>query len=207
MEEKIFEIKKWLGSGSLNVFGMPFAGKDTQGAIITGLLDGELVSGGDVLRHYHDQSRLRELLSTGKLIPTDVYFEVVLPYIAQEKLTSKPLILSSVGRMNGEQETILKATEQSGHPTKGVIMLNLSEEKVWERFEESRKLKDRGDRDDDDTEVLKVRLQEFLEKTKPVIDFYDKHGVLIEVDGSGTREETTNFIIESLHHRAAGNKN
>ncbi len=173
MDEKIAEIKKWLGQGSLNIFGMPFAGKDTQGAITTGLLGGELVSGGDVLRHYHDQSKLRQLLSTGKLIPTDVYFKVLLPYIAQEKLTNKPLVLSSVGRMDGEQETILKATKQSGHPTKAVIMLNLDEEKVWERFEESRNLKDRGERSDDAKEVLKVRLKEFLEKTKPVVDFYN----------------------------------
>ena len=29
MEEKITVIKQWLGTGSINVFGLPFSGKDT----------------------------------------------------------------------------------------------------------------------------------------------------------------------------------
>ena len=31
MEAKIAKIKTWLGTGSINIFGLPMSGKDTQG--------------------------------------------------------------------------------------------------------------------------------------------------------------------------------
>ena len=202
MEEKIDFIKDWLGSGSLNIFGIPFAGKDTQGRLLAEMFGGELVAGGDVLRHYPDQTKLKELLSTGELIPTEVYMDVVLPFMMQEKFNGKPLILSSVGRMDGEQETILEAGEKSSHPTKAVVMLNLDDDEVNKRFEAAKELNDRGERADDDEEVLKTRLKEFHEKTQPVVDFYREKGLLIDIDGSVSRDQVTEAIINALYERA-----
>ena len=31
MDQKITLIKNWIGTGSINVFGLPFSGKDTVG--------------------------------------------------------------------------------------------------------------------------------------------------------------------------------
>jgi adenylate kinase len=203
MEEHIRQVKQWLQHGSINIFGKPFAGKDTQGQILAELLDGELIAGGDILRSYHDQEQINRLMSTGNLFPTDLYLQIVLPYLSRPEIANKPLMLSAVGRLSGEETVIMKATHDSGHPIKAVVLMDLSEQEVWRRFEESLKQHDRGDRADDHREVLQNRLKKYEEKTQPVISFYRQQGLLVEVDGSLPREEVTKVIFERLAERAA----
>lgn len=202
MEEQKTNIKRWLGTGSINIFGRPFAGKDTQGEILCQLLDAELIAGGDILRSYHDQAKIKQLMSTGDLFPTDFYLSVVLPYLSNNELDGRPLILSSIGRMKGEESTIMEATERSGHPMKAVILLNLSEQEVRERFQATRSLGDRGIREDDNHQALENRLVKFKEQTMPVIEYYKNLGLLIEVNGTKPKDEVTKDIINQLHQLA-----
>lgn len=95
------QLKAWLGSGSINIFGRPFAGKDTQGKKLAALFDATLLGGGDILRGSTMPERIKALMRTGELIPTDDYISIVLPYLSQPALAGKPLILSSVGRWHG----------------------------------------------------------------------------------------------------------
>ncbi len=201
-DPRIDAIKGWLGTGSINLFGRPFAGKDTQGEKLADMLGGKLVGGGDILRHYPDQATLKKLLSTGELIPTDMYLKIVLPYLSRNDLAVYPFILSSVGRMDGEQEAIMQATRETNHPIKAVVNLELNEDEVRRRFDAAQKLADRGERDDDSLDALEVRLKEFREKTVPVVDYYNKVGLLISVDGTGSREAITEHILETLYKKA-----
>jgi adenylate kinase len=198
MEDQIKIIKKWLGSGSINLFGSPFAGKDTQGLIIAELLDAHLVAGGDILRSYPDQEKIKELMSTGNLFPTDLYMEIVLPFLSQDEFSGKPLLLSAVGRLHGEEQIISNATAESGHPIKAVINMELSESEVWRRFEESKKNNDRGNRADDQEDALKNRLLKFKAQTLPVIEFYRNKGLVIDINGNLSKEEVTSSITKEL---------
>jgi adenylate kinase len=198
MTKQIQKITTWLQAGSINLFGLPFAGKDTQGRTLANLLGGALLGGGDILRSHHDPEKIKDVMSAGGLIPSDFYFSLVLPFLSQPKFKDKPLILDAVGRSQGEEPTILKATASSGHPLKAVVLLKLTEEEVWLRFDQAMLGNDRGQRTDDHREVLKNRLQKFRLKTLPVIEFYRKQGLLIEVDGSKSRAEVTNEILDKL---------
>ena len=198
MEDQIQKIKKWLGTGSINLFGSPFAGKDTQGLVIADLLDAQLVAGGDILRSYQDQDELERIMATGSLIPSEFYLKIIVPYLSQSEFEGKPLILSAVGRLHGEEQIIKKATDESGHPIKAVINMELSEDDVWNRFEESKKNHDRGDRADDQEDALKNRLIKFKSQTIPVIEYYRNNGLVIDVDGNLPREEVTSSIINEL---------
>lgn len=202
MDDQVKTISKWLATGSINIFGSPFAGKDTQGLILADILGGALVAGGDILRSYPDQEKIKQMMSTGDLFPTDFYMSIVLPFLSQKEWKDKPLILSALGRLRGEESMIMKATTDSGHPIKAVILLKLSEEDVWNRFEQSKLQQDRGDRADDNREALENRLKKFSEKTVPVIEFYRKEGLLIEIEGSLNRIKVTEEIIKSLAERA-----
>lgn len=202
MDSKILSITTWLGSGSINLFGMPFAGKDTQGKILQDYLQAELIAGGEILRSYNDQEKLQQIMATGKLLPSDLYLEIVLPFLSKPELTGKPLILDSVGRHKGEEEVILEATAGSGHPTKVVLMLELTEDEVWRRFNAAHELNDREGRADDSKEALVVRLEQFRLQTQPVIDYYKSNNLLLSVDGSLPREDVTQQIIEALYSLA-----
>jgi adenylate kinase len=205
MEEKINIVSKWLGSGSINIFGKPFAGKDTQGIILANLFGGVLEAGGDILRSYHDQDKIQKIMATGDLIPSDLYLDIIVPYLSKPELVGRPLFLSAVGRSHGEGPIILQATESSGHPMNAVILLHLTEEEVWNRFEQSQNQHDRGNRADDNKEVLKNRLKKFQQRTMPVIEFYREKGLLIEIDGTLSEDKVTAKIIEELAKKATEN--
>lgn len=202
MEDKINTIKTWLENGSINIFGMPFSGKDTQGAILAEDFNGVMISSGDILRHDHGNKQVQEIMAEGGIIPSELFEQIVLPFLSRPELNGKPLVLSSVGRSEGEEPIIMEATENSGHPTKAVIILNLSEEDVWKRFEESKIENDRGDRSDDKKEALTHRLQEFQNKTMPVIRYYRQQRLLIEVDGILSKDKVTESIIDKLYELA-----
>ena len=60
-----------------------------------------------------------------------------------------------------------------------------------------RRLLVRG-RDDDTEETIKYRLNVYSDATKPVIDYYLKNGIVIEIDGLGEIETIYGRIFEKL---------
>lgn len=194
----INELKEWLGSGSINIFGRPFSGKDTQGKRLAQLFNAPLIGGGDILRASEIPENVKVIMSRGELIPTEDYIKIVLPYLSQESLKDKPLVLSSVGRWQGEETGVIKALESANHPLKAVIYLEINEDDVKERWEIAKKLGDRGRRADDAHGTLAVRLKEFKEKTEPVIEYYESEGLLVKIDGRPSEEIIFSNIIDSL---------
>jgi len=198
MENELAAIRKWLGQGSINIFGMPFAGKDTQGTVLATLFGAELMGGGQILRNSVIPPAIKRELDAGNLFPTKEYLRIVLPYLSSEQFKGKPLILSSVGRWHGEEPGVLEATAAAGHPTKAVIYLSVDEAVARQRHQQAHIAADRGERADDAPEILANRLNEFREKTLPVIDFYRQRDLLIEIDGSPEPPEVTSAILGKL---------
>ena len=202
MEAKLTTIKNWLGTGSINIFGLPMSGKDTQGIRLAEALDAKFLSSGMIIRAMEKETK-QNLSKTGELIPTNVFYEWVLPYLERKDLFQYPLILSSIGRWSGEEGQVMSVAAGAGHAIKAVIVLNVSEADVEKRFETAKTLGDRGDRDDDNNlEVFRTRLKEFREKTLPVLQHYKSLDLLIEVNGDQTRDEVFNEIVEKLYQKA-----
>ena len=202
MENKIEIIKKWLGTGSINIFGLPMSGKDTQGIKLAEALDAKFLSSGMIIRAMEKETD-QNLTGSGNLIPTNVFYEWVLPYFERSDLFSYPLILSSIGRWQGEEDQVMSVAAGAGHEIKAAIILNISEADVEQRFIAAKELNDRGQRqDDDDIAVFRNRLQEFRTKTLPVLKHYKELGLLIEVNGNQSREAVFAEIIDRLSSRA-----
>ena len=198
MDEKVARIKEWLGSGSINIFGLPMSGKDTVGTRLAKLIGGEFLSSGDIIRDFENKQN-DHMSDNGQLIPTNKFYDIVLPHFYIEELVDKPLVLSSIGRWEGEEDEVMKHTKESGHEIKAVIYLKLSEEDVRTRWQAAKELGDRGMRGDDaDPKVFETRIEEFHEKTMPVLKHYDDLNLLFEIDASGTRDEVFNSVIDAL---------
>lgn len=197
--EQLALVKAWLGTGSINIFGLPFAGKDTHGATLSQIFDAPLLGGGDILRGSYDymSPEVRKDFDGGKLFPPDEYLRIVTPYLSKPEFTDRSLILSSVGRWIGEEQGVIKATEASNHPTKAVIYLTISEEVLHARWEKSQQAGDRGGRADDAQHVLETRIHEFRTKTLPVIEVYRQKDLLIEINSDADKQE----VLESIFAR------
>lgn len=197
-ETDLQQLRSWLGSGSINIFGLPFAGKDTHGHQLAGVFGAAIMGGGEILRNSVIPERITVIMESGALIPTEDYINIVLPYLSKAEFTNKPLILSSVGRWHGEEPGVIGAASESGHPIKAVIYLHVTEATAHERHVASREDEKRGDRNDDAEHVLATRFAEFHDKTLPVIDYYRGLGILIEVDGNPPVNEVRTTILRKL---------
>jgi len=200
--EKIKVIKNWLGSGTINIFGRPFSGKDAQGRRLVKLLGGSLIGGGEILRNSLIPQHVKDNVSAGKLAPTDDYINIVLPYLGKPDFAGKPLFLSSVGRWHGEEKTVLDALKKSGHPLKAVVYLDISVNESHTRWLAREINNDRPNRIDDTENTLNIRFAEFQDKTMPVLDYYRSLGLLVEIDGKGPRNDITGLIIDALFELA-----
>ena len=198
LNEKIEKIKSWLGTGSLNIFGLPMSGKDTVGMRLAEDLQAKFLSSGIIIRAYEAEQN-EDMTGSGKLIPTNTFYDIILPYFSREELRNDSLVLSSVGRWSGEEDKIMEAAKAGGHEIKAVVLLDLTEEEVKNRFEAAKELNDRGERADDaNIEVFETRLAEFREKTMPVLNHYDELKMLVKVPASGSRDEVYTNVIDRL---------
>lgn len=202
MEEKIATIKKWLGTGSINIFGLPMSGKDTQGIKLAEALGAKFLSSGMIIRAMEKETK-KSYTNNGDLLPSNLFYEWVLPYFERHDLFEYPLVLSSIGRWHGEETQVMSVAAGAGHEIKAAIILNISEADVENRFRQAQLLSDRGERaDDKDLTIFNNRLNEFRTKTLPVIKYYQSLGLLVEVNGDQPREAVFNDLVDKLYAKA-----
>lgn len=202
MEEKIATIKEWLGTGSINIFGLPMSGKDTQGIKLAEALGAKFLSSGMIIRAMEKETK-KNYTSNGALLPSNLFYEWVLPYFERRDLFKYPLVLSSIGRWYGEETQVISVAAGAGHEIKAAVILNISEADVENRFKEAQVINDRGERaDDKDLTIFKNRLNEFRTKTLPVVKYYQSLGLLVEVNGDQSREAVFNDLVDKLYAKA-----
>lgn len=196
--DKLAKIKSWLGTGSLNVFGLPMSGKDTVGERLAKDLGAKFLSSGIIIRAFEAEQN-QNMTGSGQLIPTNTFYDIILPYFSREEMKNDSLILSSVGRWAGEEDKIMEAAKNGGHEIKAVVLLDLTEAVVKNRFEAAKELNDRGERADDaNLEIFETRIREFNEKTVPVLNHYDELKLLIRVPADGSRDEVYSSVVDKL---------
>lgn len=207
--DTVEHIKQWLDTGSINIFGIQFSGKDTVGHELTKLLGAQFISSGDVMRdiftrkeQVQDQqlweaSRVGSL--SGSLMPTNEFQQMIVHRLSQPDLAGKPLVLSTVGRWIGEEQPVLHTLQHFGHPTKVVLLLNISESEVWKRWDTARHTRNGGRHDDISEDKVATRLKEYYEKTTPVIEVYRKMNILLEINGEQPPQQVMSDVIEQLY--------
>lgn len=198
MNEQIQQIKEWLGTGSINIFGLPMSGKDTVGVRLAEHIGGKFLSSGIIVRAL-EESTNQNVTTEGKLMPSNLFYDWVLPYFEKPELWDYPLVLSSIGRWSGEEDQVMSVAKASGHPIRAVVMLELSEADVMGRWEAAKMLGDRGLRADDaDPEIFQTRIKEYREKTVPVLRHYQELGLLLPVKAAASRDQVFRNVVKAL---------
>lgn len=198
MYNKYMDLKEWLGNGSINIFGLPFSGKDTQGKRLAESVNGAFISSGEIVREMEIETG-NPWTAKGDMAPTNLFYKWVLPYFERREFWDKPLILSSVGRWVGEEDQVMNVALASGHPIKAVVYLKMPEEVIKQRWQDFHNTNDRAKRADDASlVVLEKRIHEFYTKTLPILRHYRELGLLKIVDGNASKDEVFTNIVTSL---------
>ena len=198
MEQQLKDIKAWLGVGSVNIFGLPMSGKDTVGVRLAENLGAKFLSSGMIVRAMEKEKGIN-LSGQGSLIPSNTFYEWILPYFEREDLWNYPLILSSIGRWAGEEDEVMAVARSSGHTIRAAVELRLSEQDVVERWEAAKLLGDRGLRPDDaNPDIFRKRIVEYRNKTLPVLKHYQELGLLVSVPANLSRDQVFAKVVEAL---------
>ena len=206
----------------------PAAGKGTQSAILEKKYNLPHISTGDILREEAKKDSelgryISEVVSNGGLVKDEVTYELLKNRLSQSDCKNG-YVLDGFPR-NIEQaykydEILNSLNQQLGY----VIQLDIDEETLEKRItgrricpdcktvynlnsetekptQESICHKCGGrlyQRNDDNITSFKNRYELYLEKTKPLLDYYGKKGILYVIDGNNSVDEVSKKIDSVL---------
>jgi adenylate kinase len=171
--------------------GAPGAGKGTQAERLTATYQVAHLSTGDMLRAARDARtevgrNADRYMSAGELVPDDIILAIVAERLKQPDCRNGYL-LDGFPRTIAQAEALDTTLAEQGTPLDLVLQLQVPEEELF------RRLAGRG-RADDTPEVIRQRLTAYREQTEPLLQYYDRRGLLKGIDGVGT--------VDEVFHRA-----
>jgi len=171
-------------------FGPPGSGKSVQGQLLVDRNGWEWLSTGQMFRDSKDPELL-ERLATGELIDDELTNKIVSEALAQVD-TDNHVVLDGYPRNPVQADWLEHHLPKGGREIRGIIVFETPEEELVKR------LSGRG-RSEDKLEVIEKRLRIYHHNTKPILDYYRKHGVNIcEVDGLGAVDEVHDRVMEAV---------
>jgi adenylate kinase len=196
---------------NLVLLGPPGSGKGTQGERLQGDFRLPYYATGDILRAaVRDETELgreaKEFMDRGDLVPDEVIIGVIAERIQGEE-ASDGFILDGFPRTTAQAEALDEEMEGLERELTAAILIEVSEDEVVRRLGGRRTCVKEGHifhvefdppknedvcdicgsrlevRDDDKPDVIRHRLEQYHEKTEPLVSYYEQRGILRRVDG------------------------
>lgn len=173
----------------------PGAGKGTQASILSEDYDIPHIETGEIIRNAIEEGtpagqEAQQYVDAGKLVPDDVVVKMIGERLEKPDCTDG-FILDGFPRTVPQAESLEDLLDEMGLELDHVLHLEVDDEELKSR------LLDRG-RDDDTPEAIEQRLNEYKEKTYPLIDYYEEEDLLVKIDGQQPIEDVTESIKEIL---------
>ncbi len=183
---------------NIALFGPPGAGKGTQSALLIEKYKLTYISTGDLLRQEIAEGteigkEAGDIINRGQLVSDEMIVELIEKRIMT---TANNGIL-----FDGFPRTLVQAYILEGLLLKLNTSLACMLSLVVPREELITRLLERGKssgRSDDTAEVIEYRLEEYENKTKPVIEFYQLREKYIPINGVGPIPEVFKRLTESV---------
>ena len=215
----------------LILLGPPGAGKGTQAKMLTEEFSIPQISTGDILRAAVKDGtamglKAKEYMNAGGLVPDEVVVGIVRDRL-QEADCNNGFILDGFPRTVAQADALQVSLQEMSKELDRVISLDVDAEALVERLTGRRTCKECGhgyhitfdpssqvdvcdvcsgtliQRDDDQEETIRKRLQVYAEQPSPLISYYRETGLLIELDGmqpiSQVQEKILNQLIYNVN--------
>lgn len=208
------------------VLGVPGAGKGTQAKRLSATLSLPHISSGDLFRENMQRNtelgqQAQRFISRGELVPDDITIGMVRHRLEQPDLAAGG-ILDGFPRTAAQAEALEDMGQELGGRVEAAVHIEVPEQRLIERLAGRRVCRQAGhvyhlennpperpglcdldgselyQREDDQAETVRNRVQVYRRQTQPLIDYYRQRGLLLEVDGDLPIEQVTEAILESL---------
>jgi adenylate kinase len=208
------------------LLGAPGAGKGTQAVMLAEKLNLVQVASGDLFRQALQQEtelgiKAKSYMEKGQLVPDEITIQMVLERLSAPDCENGA-ILDGFPRNTQQAEALDKALARQSKAIDSVVYVKVSEGELLKRLsgrwicrncqapyhavDSPPKVEGKCDRcggelyqrPDDNVETVKKRLGVYFAETAPLIDYYQKDGKLLEVNGVGSVNEVNQRIIAAL---------
>lgn len=205
------------------LLGSPASGKGTQANLLCNKFNLYHFSTGDISRKLAEtDERIREIVDSGKLIPSEEMTMHVINFLSNEKPDLKDILFEGFPRFISQFEALSNFLISKGDDIDLVISLEVSETEAVKRISSRRvcescgenfnlitkppKLEEKCDkcnsnliqRKDDKEDFVKVRFEYYKNNTKELIDYVDNLGKLTKVDGERPIDEIQKDLVEII---------
>jgi adenylate kinase family enzyme len=180
------------------VIGGPGCGKGTQCKRIVQNFKYQSFSTGDLLRQYVKEKKdgyeeIDNQMKEGKLISSSTLMKVLKEYILNSR--NKKILVDGYPR-NQENVDVWEKEMKDLVEVKGALYIEVSNEEMKKRL-----LGRNEGRADDNEETIAKRLTTFEQETKPIVDYFEKQGNLIKIDGMKTVDEISKEIGDKFKEK------
>jgi len=208
------------------LLGPPGAGKGTQAQAISKTLGLPHISSGDLFReNLKNQTELGKLakgfIDRGELVPDDVTIAMIRDRLS--RADCKPgALLDGFPRTPAQADALAEMLTGFAGRVNGVPYIRVAEDVLIERLTGRWTCRAQGhvfhtkfnppqkagvcdvdgselyQRDDDKAETVINRIQVYFQQTRPLIEYYQKAGLLLEVDGKQPIQQVTADLLAAL---------
>ncbi len=200
------------------LLGAPGSGKGTQAQRLQAKFGVPQVSSGDLLRDAVARKtdlglKAKAAMEAGQLVSDDIVLGLIRERLAQPD-AANGFILDGFPRNSDQAATLSKLLVDIGQPLEAVLLMDVRTQTLIERLAGRRVCKACGavhavsalpapdapctkcggelfQRNDDKEEVIAKRLEVYQSQTKPLIEHYQKLGLLKVIKGEGDLEQIT----------------
>ncbi len=210
----------------LILLGPPGAGKGTQAVNIIKKYNIPHISTGDIFRKNIKEGtdlglKAKEYIDKGLLVPDELTVAIVKDRLS-EKDCQAGFLLDGFPRTVNQADALDVELKNLNYELDNVININVEKEELIERAVGRRVCKDCGatfhikfnppknenicdvcggeliQRKDDTVETVTTRIEVYLDQTEPLIDYYGKKGILVNIDGKQDIDKVFEDIVASL---------
>ena len=183
------------------LIGIQGAGKSTQGNLLSKKINIPYLSTGHIFRELAKEKTRRgryvkETLATGLLLPDDIAIPVVADYLKKPEYKQGWIL-------DGFPRHLKQAKKFSAKFDVAINIMVSDKEALWRlsfRVDETGNI-----REDETLMALRKRINLFHKLTEPVLDYYRKKDLLIDVDGERKIEAINDDIMSKIRWYMKGN--
>ncbi|MFA5479465.1 MAG: adenylate kinase [Candidatus Muiribacteriota bacterium] len=210
------------------LLGAPGAGKGTQAKLLEKNLNILHIAPGDILREETKNAtelglQAKEYMENGNLVPDELVINMILKRIDKAE---NGVILDGFPRNISQAEALDSHFEEIGKKLDFVFRIKVSEEEIINRLSSRRVCPKCGasynfifnppkqegicdidgeklvHRKDDTVNTIKSRLNVYNKSTRPLVNYYKNHGILIDVHGEKDFMEIFEEIIGIIKEKS-----
>lgn len=185
--------------------GAPGSGKGTQATALAERYGVPAISTGDIFRtNIHEGTELgmhvQSIIESGEYVPDDVTEAIVADRLSEPDC-EPGFLLDGFPRTMHQVHFLDEHLASESLNLDAVVSLQVNPNALVDRLLERARIENRAD---DNEDTIRRRMEVYAGQTAPLLFHYERQGILVDVDGTGSVDEVRErmFTAVDSHHKS-----